>query len=117
MLRILKHLVQGRLPGDLVLGLTERELRRTWIHCSRTLGLEEYNCRPYSLRRGGATSLFRESGSLDTVAERGRWASIPTARRYIDDGIATQASLMLTDSQHSQFTLLAAELQDVVATL
>ena len=84
---------------------------------SKTLGLEEYYCRPYSLRRGGATNLFGESGSLDTMAERGRWASVPTARRYIDDGIATQASLMLTDFQHSQFTLLAAEFQAFVATL
>ena len=48
--------------------------------------------RPYSLRRGGATSLFVKVGSLDRVLLLGRWTAVKTAKIYLNSGLA-----MLTD--------------------
>ena len=44
--------------------------------------------RPYSLRRGGATHHFQVIGSLSKTCVRGRWRHQPTARIYIQDGVA-----------------------------
>ena len=52
--------------------------------------------KPYSLRRGGATSHFIACGSLDVVMLRGRWAQARTARVYI-----TTAMLALSESSFS----------------
>ena len=56
------------------------------------LGLSGANLRYYSLRRGGATKIFNETGSFDACAEAGRWASIRTARIYIDAALQTEYS-------------------------
>ena len=116
-LKVARHLARNRLPGDRVLGMTERELRKIWAAATAILGLQEFACRPYSLRRGGATALFRETGSLHDVAERGRWASLTTTRRYIDDGVAALAGLLLTDFQERNFAALAAEFKSYINDL
>ena len=51
-------------------------------------GLGELFITPHSLRRGSATSLFRACGSFDVVADEGRWESVRTCRKYIDQSIA-----------------------------
>ena len=38
---------------------------------------------PYGLRRGGATGLFRRTGSFDTVCDRGRWGNVSACRIYV----------------------------------
>ena len=43
-------------------------------HCCAVLGLQGF--RPYGLRRGGATELWRVTGDLDATLLRGRWSSI-----------------------------------------
>ena len=45
---------------------------------------------PYSLRRGGATTLFRETANLELVMVQGRWQSQRTARIYVNDGMAAE---------------------------
>ena len=52
--------------------------------------------KPYSIRRGGATSHFIACGSLDRVVVRGRWAQAKTARIYINSGMMT-----LVNTTHS----------------
>ena len=37
----------------------------------------------YGLRRGGATGLFRRTGSFDTVCDRGRWGNVSSCRIYV----------------------------------
>ena len=46
---------------------------------------------PYSLRRGGATALFRQSGSFDVVANKGRWVSLAALRLYVTTALAELA--------------------------
>ena len=57
------------------------------------LGLEEFQFRPYSLRRGGATFWFTKHGSLDRLLIQGRWQAPRTARLYINEGLATLAEM------------------------
>ena len=57
------------------------------------LGLKEWSFKPYSLRRGGATHHFREHGLLSQTILKGRWLSSKSARIYINDGLATLATL------------------------
>ena len=54
-------------------------------------GLQHFNFKPYSLRRGGATDLWRTSQNLGLVVMRGRWAQSRTARIYINEGLAVCA--------------------------
>ena len=56
-------------------------------------GFSELCFRPYSLRRGGATFLFRQQGSLDRLMIHGRWHAVKTARIYLNEGMAFLASL------------------------
>ena len=68
--------------------------RKLFNECLDSLGLEGYNFRPYSLRRGGATYWFSQHQSLDRLLISGRWASAKTARIYINEGLS-----MLTTMQ------------------
>ena len=55
------------------------------------LGLSEYQFRPYSLRRGGATWWFEKHHNLDRILVQGRWLAHKTARIYINEGLALKA--------------------------
>ena len=45
---------------------------------------------PYSFKRGGASDLFRRTGSFDICVDQGRWEHVNTARRYIEAALAEQ---------------------------
>jgi integrase len=55
------------------------------------LGLERFQYRPYSLRRGGATFWFQKHHNLDRILVQGRWLAHKTARIYINEGLAMMA--------------------------
>ena len=59
------------------------------------LGLDQFQFRPYSLRRGGATFWFAKHGSLDRLLIQGRWQAAKTARIYINSGLAAMAEMQL----------------------
>ena len=71
-------------------------------------GLPKCNWKPYSLRRGGATTVFLHHGQLDRTMVRGRWASAKTARLYIDDADSMQAQLVVTCQQNRTMAKWAA---------
>lgn len=56
-------------------------------------GLGPHGFRPYSPRRGGATALFQNSGSMEAALNKGRWQSSRVARIYIQDGLSYLPSL------------------------
>ena len=68
--------------------------RGMFQQCLDGLQVSDHGFRPYSLRRGGATSLFVKVGSLDRVLLVGRWTALKTAKIYLNSGLA-----MLTDIQ------------------
>ena len=56
------------------------------------LGLGDLLTTPHSLRRGKATSRFRQFGSFHVVADEGRWDSLRTCRKYVDEASKELAS-------------------------
>ena len=100
---VLQHLWawKRRVPEHTFLTLKPHAWRNLFSDCLSKLKLDQWEFRPYSLRRGGATHLFVRGGSLDKVLLLGRWTALKTAKIYINSGLA-----MLTDIQVPR-TLLA----------
>ena len=71
-------------------------------------GLASFGFRPYSLRRGGATELWRTTSNLDKVVMAGRWRHSTTARIYVSDGLAVLAEIRLSSPTFNQARLLSA---------
>ena len=80
----------NRKPGDPFLDLKSHVFRRRFAELLSFCGLDGLGYMPYSLRRGGATTLFRETANLELVMVRGRWQSQRTARIYVNDGMAAE---------------------------
>ena len=47
---------------------------------------------PHGIRRGGASWHFQLYGSFDRTVEHGRWASVGSARVYINEAAAEEAA-------------------------
>ena len=62
------------------------------------LGLGSVGFLPYSVRRGGATAYFRATRNMEASLDRGRWSSARVARIYLNDGLAREIELRLSDS-------------------
>ena len=70
---------------------TPSKWRSHFSECLKALGLERFEFRPYSLRRGGATWWFSKHHSLDRILVQGRWLAHKTARIYLNEGLAMLA--------------------------
>ena len=69
--------------------------RKTFTEVLQALGFTEFQFRPYSLRRGGATHWFHKHGSFDRLLIQGRWQGQRTARIYLNDGLSLLAETHL----------------------
>ena len=96
--------------NERVMGLEVGAFRRLFSIALDEMGLTNVGFKPYSLRRGGATSLFRSTRNLPYVVVRGRWASARTARIYILEAVASLTQQKLSDNQHDLFTRSVDEL-------
>ena len=67
--------------------------RKQFVSALQALNLLEWEFRPYSLRRGGATFWFARHGSLDKILVQGRWMAARTARTYLNEGLAVLTEL------------------------
>ena len=76
--------------------------RKSFSDALEALEFTSFQFRPYSLRRGGATFLFRQQGSLDKLLIHGRWQSTKSARLYINEGLAVLAELQLKWSRFAR---------------
>ena len=75
--------------GPTALDVTATEFRRIYKDAVQGVNCGDWGFMPYSLRRGGATDLWRKTGALSRVTLRGRWQHATTARVYVNDGLAT----------------------------
>ena len=103
LVRWLATILDGMLPGDPLIDLSQQKFRALFADLCRTLRLTQMSFKPYSLRRGGATYHYRRFGNLDRTALRGRWACLRTARIYITDGVATQQEIRYTSEHKALF--------------
>ena len=76
--------------------------RKLFNDTVKSLKLEDYQYRPYSLRRGGATFYFNKHGQLDRLLVQGCWQSSKTARLYVNSGLAILAENQLTLTAHAK---------------
>lgn len=68
--------------------------RRTLRSCCAALGLAHIAFVPHSFRHGGATRDYMRGVSIEQIKLHGRWKSLESARRYIQQG---PALLLLND--------------------
>ncbi len=78
----LRRRAEGLQPGETLLDCSPVQFRQIWSRARRRLKIPaKYTV--YGLRRGGATGLFRRTGSFDKVCDRGRWGSVAACRIYV----------------------------------
>jgi hypothetical protein len=92
-----------RVGSHTFLTLKPHSWRALFSECLQQLKLDNWDFRPYSLRRGGATHLFIKCGSLDRVLLAGRWTAIKTAKIYINSGLAMLSEIQIPKTLLSPF--------------
>ncbi len=65
-----------------------QSFRNEFYHHCKRFDLQTFEFRPYSLRRGGATHLFQQTGSMEMALLKGRWSSSKVAKIYLSDGLS-----------------------------
>ena len=103
---LLNVVFHSRRPGEYLLNLKPYLFRRRFAELLTSCGLDGLSYMPYSLRRGGATTLFKETANLDLTMVRGRWQSQRTARTYVNDGVAAAKEESFTAATESKLTSL-----------
>ena len=92
----LKELIPA---GEPLIPGGSKTLRRKFRDLVRATGLQKLDLQVYSLRRGGATDMFRQCGSFDSVSDRGRWKQVRTCRIYVDAALQDAATLQDINSK------------------
>lgn len=101
LIKLVTCFVQQHQPGD-VLCPSPALFRTLFNQAVADVRLPDMPWKPYSLRRGGATALFKQSGSLDATCVRGRWANMRTCRIYINDALQELAAVRITPAQRQR---------------
>jgi integrase len=90
---LVRRLVSSTNKGERLFPFTPAHFRRWFKSTCTSMGLSDLYV-PHSLRHGGATRYFHVlKYSLEDILLRGRWASTPSARRYIQAGVAMLMSV------------------------
>ncbi len=107
----LEKLLAGKLPGDWLIGISAPTFRTRWNHMKKKLLLQSYRYLPYSLRRGGATWFFHQTGSFSQTMVRGRWQHMKTCKLYIAEAQTSLAQISLPLSTRSHLLSLASTIR------
>ena len=99
LLTLLLKRFEGADLGTRLLPKSDPEMRRCFRKLILRCGLSPDDYKPYSLRRGGSTHLYKITGNMGLVVERGRWSSIRTARIYVQEAEAMLKQMRLTAGQ------------------
>ena len=96
-LEVVKRLYDWKISNKQSTRLTQspHQWRKQFADTVEALGWTDFLFRPYSLRRGGSTFWFGRHGNFDKLMQLGRWQALRSARLYLNDGLAMQASLRL----------------------
>ena len=98
-LKALKRACNKLKASDLILQRSVSSCRYLFKRMLDVFALGDYSYNFYSLRRGGATSFFFKTGSMDQTIVVGRWESSSTARIYINQSAACAAEIRFTSEQ------------------
>lgn len=90
-LRALKALRISEENGNVPIWLrSAQSFRNEFYHHCKRFNMQSFEFRPYSLRHGGATHLFQQTGSMEIEMAflKGRWSSSKVAKIYLCDGLS-----------------------------
>ena len=107
----------GRRDSDLVFAFSDDYLRRLIRSACVALGLGVTPYVPHSLRHGGATADYLLTSSVEHVMFRGRWKSMESCRRYIQQARALLAAQRVPQQLNDVGALLGDHLPAVFAGL
>ena len=108
--QLLKAATANLRPQDLVVRRSIHAFRANFKTLLRLFDLHEDNYNVYSLRRGGATAFFMETGSMDRTMTVGRWECASTARIYIQQATAETSELRMSERQNHLLRTAAKQL-------
>lgn len=110
---VFTHYLQSRrwLPTDRVFPFSLSHWHRILRSCCVSLGLGAIPFVPHSFRHGGATRDYMRGLSIEQIKLHGRWKSLESARRYIQQGPA----LLLLNEVPAQLVQQAMLLAPYVA--
>eukprot|EP00435_Cladocopium_sp_Y103_P024382 s733_g6.t1 len=91
----LKKLLKGHSTKKPFWDESRRSFMETWHSIAAHLKLPHGLYKPYSIRRGGATTAYKNGCPLDTLVSKGRWQHVHTARIYLDTGLQALAAISL----------------------
>ena len=94
----LRALVSNLQPGDSLLGMSCAQYRALFGSAANALSLGE-DFKPYSLRRGGASSHFRRHANMSLTMDIGRWSDVRTAKTYVNTALLELTSMRFMDSE------------------
>ena len=89
------HQWVSRVPGHTSLTGPPHLWRKQFSDYLKALHLDQFQYRPYSLRRGGAAYYFQTYGTFDKLLVLGRWQAASTARIYVNEGLSVLTSLKI----------------------
>ncbi|CAK0901893.1 unnamed protein product [Prorocentrum cordatum] len=98
-------------PEEACFGMEPSAFHRLFSQVKELLGFGNAKLTLYSWRRGGASADFKSHGSMEQTLLRGRWASVRTARLYVQDAVAEATQLNLSELQLARCRHLAARLR------
>ena len=101
--RILVEWSRLRLRHGPLIQLSEPKFRSLWRSLVQQAGLDPDIFQPYSVRRGGATFDYVDTGSHDRALLRGRWNSIRAARIYVREGEELLARFLFSSTHREVF--------------
>jgi hypothetical protein len=113
-LKVLRARLLTSQPGDFLLARRSHHFRTVFKRICEGLGLQDFDFRPYSLRRGGATYDFQINQSMSGVCVRGRWANERTARIYKNEGLSALTQIRLSANSKKLSAKAAAHFTDVL---
>lgn len=105
---LLRRLQRHKQPGDFLIQHSPQRFRTLWNHMRSRLDLVHLKVLPYSLRRGGATWYFQQTGSFSRTLVKGRWEHVKTCKLYINQ--AQLALNQLTLPPQTLYTLQQLEI-------
>ena len=89
--------------------------RRIFKRVAASLGLSPRYV-PHSCRHGGATRLFQQNPlALETIKRRGRWKSLESAKRYIQQGVMLLTTVTVPRAVAQLGKLFAASLWESIS--
>lgn len=95
LLALLSYVKEQYGPGTPLVS-NAKAFRIQFANLLRQLHLDGMGFLPYSLRRGGASHLFLQTGDMSIVQARGRWQNLATAKLYVDECVAVSREFSLT---------------------